>query len=66
MQFFLLSTVKQVSHIAVKLLDQNGRIKLKVSRPRDRRADVLEVERSLYAVEGDLLAFEMSTKQPPH
>ena len=28
--------------------------------------DVLELERSLYAVERDLRAFEMSPEQPPH
>ena len=58
--------VKQVSHIAVKKFGSKWSGKRKVSRPRNRRADVLELEQSLYAVKRDLLAFEMSTKQPPH
>ena len=48
------------------ILDQIIALKGKFSRPRNRRADVLELERGLYAVKRDLLAFEISTKQLPH
>ena len=58
--------VKQVSHIAVIILDQNGRAKRKVSRPRNRREEVLKLEQGSYAVKRGLLGFEMNAKQPPH
>ena len=47
-------------------LDQNGRSKGKFLDLKNRRSGVLELERGLYAVKRGLLAFEMSTKQPPH
>ena len=59
---FLLSVVKQVSHIAVTFLDQNGRAKEKISRPRNRSEGVLGYEQSSYAVQGRLLACEMDLK----
>ena len=40
--------------------------KRKISRPKNRRRGVLELERGLYAVKRGLLAVEMGTKQPPH
>ena len=62
----LLSVVKQVSHIAVTFLDQNGRAKEKISRPRNNSEGVLGFKQSSYAVQGRLLACEMDLKQPPH
>ena len=59
---FLLSVVKQVSHIAVKNLDLNGRVKENFLDLKYRRRGVLELERGLYVVKRGLLAFEMSTK----
>ena len=57
--------VKQVSHIAVIFLDQNSRATEKISRPRNRREEVLGLEWNLLAVKRDLLASKMSTKQLP-
>ena len=62
---YLLSVVKQVSHIAVNNLDQNGRQKGKFLDLKTDAKEVLGLERSLYAVKGDLFAFEMGAKQPP-
>ena len=54
--------VKQVSHIAVKISDQNGRVKEKFSRPRNRREEALELEQGSYAVQRRLLACKMDLK----
>ena len=58
--------VKQVSHIAVNNLDQNGRSKGKFLDLKTDAGEVLGFERGSYAVKRGLLAFEMSTKQPSH
>ena len=63
---FLLSVVKQVSHIAVTFLDQNGRAKEKISRPRNRSEGVLGLEQSSYVVKRELFACKMGAKQSPH
>ena len=46
-------------------MDQNGRSKRKVSRPKTDAKEVLGFERSLYTVKRDLFAFEMGAKQLP-
>jgi len=46
-------------------LDQNGRLKRKISRPKTDAKEVLGDERGLYAVKRDLFAFEMGAKQLP-
>lgn len=59
---FLLSVVKQVSHIAVNFLDQSGRVKENFLDLKYRRRGVLELESGLYAVKRSLLVFEMGAK----
>ena len=62
---FLLSVVKQVSHIAVTNLDQNDQLKRKVSRPKTDEKEVLGLEQGSYAVKRELLACKMGAKQSP-
>ena len=49
----------------MKILDQNGRLRGKVSRPKTDAKEVLGFKQSLYAVKRDLLAFEVGAKQLP-
>ena len=51
--------------MAVKISDQNGRLKGKISRPKADAGEVRRLKQGLYAVKRDLLAFEMGAKQLP-
>ena len=62
---FLLSVVKQVSHIAVKFLDQNSRAKEKFLDLETDAGEVLGLEQGSYAVKRELLACKMGAKQSP-
>ena len=57
--------VKQVSHITVKILDQNSRAKENFLDLKYRRRGVLELEGGLYAVERSLFACKMGAKRLP-
>ena len=59
---FLLSVVKQISHIAVTILDQNGRAKEKFLDLETDAGEVLGLEQGSYAVKRGLLGFEMNAK----
>ena len=54
--------VKQVSHTTVTFLDQNGWSKENFLDLKCGCRGVLELERSIYTVEGDLLVLEMRLK----
>ena len=62
---FLLSVVKQVSHIAVNFLDQNSRAKEKFLDLETDAGEVLGLEQGFYAVKRELLAGKMGAKQSP-
>ena len=62
---FLLSVVKQVSHIAVKILDQNSRAKEKFLDLETDAGEVLELEQGSYAVKRELLAGKMGPQRLP-
>ena len=62
---FLLSVVKQVSHIAVKNLDQNSQAKEKFLDLETDAGEVLGLEQGSYAVKRELLACKMGAKQSP-
>ena len=49
----------------MKILDQNGQLKGKVSRSKADAEEVCGFERSLYAVKGDLCTLETGVKQLP-
>ena len=59
---FLLSVIKQVSHIAVNILDQNGRAKEKFLDLETDTGEVLGIEQGSYAVKRELLACKMGAK----
>ena len=59
---FLLSVIKQVSHIAVNILDQNGRAKEKFLDLETDAGEVLGLEQGSYAVKRELLACKMGAK----
>ena len=61
-QFFILGWNKQVSQVAVIILDQTTVLKRKISRPRTGTDEVQGLEQGLCATERDLLAFEMGAK----
>ena len=62
---FLLSVVKQVSHIAVTFLDQNGRAKEKISRPRNQSEGVLGFEQGSYFKQRGSTSGKMDVQQLP-
>ena len=62
---FLLSVVKQVSHIAVNFLDQNNRAKERFLDLETDAGEVLGLEQGSYAVQRRLLACEMDLKHLP-
>ena len=49
----------------MKILDQNGRLKGKISRPKADAGEVRRLKQGFYAVKRDLFAFEMGAKQLP-
>ena len=49
----------------MKISDQNGRLKGKISRPKADAGEVRRLKQGLYAVKRDLFAFEMGAKQLP-
>ena len=57
--------VKQVSHIAVTISDQNGRAKEKFLDLETDAGEVLGLEQGSYAVKRELLACKMGAKQSP-
>ena len=65
MQFFTKCGKTGFTHCS-KYFGSKWSGKRKVSRPRNRREEVLELEQGSYAVKRGLFACEMSAKQPPH
>ena len=57
--------VKQVSHIAVKFLDQNSRAKEKFLDLETDAGEVLGLEQGSYAVKGGIFACEMGLQRLP-
>ena len=49
----------------MKISDQNGRLKGKISRPKADAGEVRRLKQGFYAVKRDLFAFEMGAKQLP-
>ena len=49
----------------MNILDQNGRLKGKVSRPKASTDEFISSKRSFCTKKGDLFAFEMGAKQLP-
>ena len=62
---FLLSVVKQVSHIAVNNLDQNGQLKRKISRPKTDAGESSQVQTGPLCSRKGSMNIGMGVKQLP-